>query len=242
MNTERIEQLIRQPSTLSSSEVNWLASFIDHTLLKPEATEEAVLKLCQEAKENAFFAVCIREKFVKLCVDSLNGSSVKVACVVGFPTGLEPTKEKVRETKSAIALGASEIDMVIQLQWLKERKLKDLGEDIASVVAAAQGNLVKVILETSELSREEILLAGGIAMAAGAHYLKTSTGFAKGGATEESVSLLKEIVGKNGYVKASGGVRDLATALKMIRCGASRIGTSSGLAILGGHGDQKSSY
>jgi len=242
ISDQKLEELIQRRVTLGVEEKKWLASYIDHTLLKNDAKEDAIIKLCQEAKENCFFAVCVREKFVNLCAQELKGSFVQVACVVGFPTGLEPTEEKVRETKSAIALGASEIDMVVQLQWLRERKLKLLGEDIKAVVAAAQGKIVKVILETSEITKEEILLASGIALAAGATFLKTSTGFAKGGATQESVKLLKEIVGEYGLVKASGGVRDLPTALRMIQSGASRIGTSSGVAILRGETSQKSTY
>lgn len=242
ISDQKIEKLNLGQEKLSAEETKWLASFIDHTLLKVDATEESILKLCQEAKENSFFAVCVREKFVSLAVDQLSGSSVKVACVVGFPSGLEATDEKVRETKSAIALGAAEIDMVVRLDWLRERRLPSFGDDIRAVVKAAQGQPVKVILETSEISNDEILIAGGIAMAAGATFLKTSTGFAKGGATEESVKILKSIVGQNGFVKASGGVRDLPTALKMILCGASRIGTSSGVAILRGENSQKSAY
>lgn len=211
-----------------------LAKYIDHTLLKPDAVAEAYKRLFQEAIEYQFFSVCIPPSFVSLAKRNLTSSGVKICTVVGFPHGLNNTATKVFETKQAIDQGAEEIDMVLNISSLKSGERNVVLDDIASVVRAANGRTVKVILETALLTLEEKILGCQISDTAGAHFVKTSTGFASGGATIEDVQLMRRTVPSRMQVKASGGIRDAATAIAMIEAGATRLGTSNGIAIVGG--------
>lgn len=212
-----------------------IASMIDHTLLKPEATEEMIEKLCNEAKENGFAAVCVNPFYVRKAKELLKGTGVKVATVVGFPLGANVKEVKAYETKKAIEDGAEEIDMVINIGALKNRDYETVKEDIKAVVEEARGKaIVKVIIETCLLTDEEKVSACELAKEAGAHYVKTSTGFNSSGATVEDVKLMKETVGESMKVKASGGIRDYKTAKAMVDAGASRLGTSSSLKIIQG--------
>ncbi|HRO66699.1 MAG TPA: deoxyribose-phosphate aldolase [Pseudobdellovibrionaceae bacterium] len=211
-----------------------IAKKIDHTFLKAEASEADIRKLCAEAKEHGFFAVCVNTRFVSLCAEELKGSSVKIAAVVGFPLGAMDTQAKAFETSRAVQMGASEIDMVLQIGALKEGRRDLVADDIKAVVKAAGSAKVKVILETSLLNEAEKKLACEISKEQGAAFVKTSTGFGGGGATVEDVKLMKSVVGNACEVKASGGVRDLAAARAMIEAGATRLGTSSGVAIIQG--------
>lgn len=209
-----------------------IASYIDHTLLKPEATEEQVMKLCVEAREYGFASVCINPSFVELAASMLQTSKAKVCTVVGFPLGANTTAIKAEETRQAIRDGAEEIDMVINIGALKSGDAKRVEDDIRAVVEAAEGKLVKVIIEACLLNREEKILACQLSEKAGAHFVKTSTGFSTGGATAEDVALMKEVVGDRLGVKASGGIRDLAAAERMIEAGATRIGSSNSVVIV----------
>lgn len=219
-----------------------IAQFIDHTLLKPEANSEQIVKLCNEAKEYGFFSVCVNSSFVPLCVKQLQGSKVKIASVVGFPLGAMDVESKAFETAMAIKNGASEIDMVLHIGNLKDKNYDYVRNDIRRVVEAAKGHIVKVIFETCLLSDEEKKMACQLSLEAGAHFVKTSTGFSTGGATVEDVSLMKKIVEDKAQVKASGGVRDYDTAVAMIKAGATRLGTSSGVSIVKGLAATKGSY
>jgi len=221
-----------EAGSLTKKEIQWLAALIDHTLLKPGTTEDQLKNLCEEAKEYSFGAVCVTPENVKFCVNQLKGTSVKVAAVAGFPQGSVDTKAKVADVELAISSGAQEIDMVIHLARVKARKWRGVYLDIRKVVQAAGPFPVKVILETCLLSDEEKWMASSLAMAAGAAFLKTSTGFSTGGATLADVSLLRSAAGPKKGVKASGGVRTTLDALKMVQAGANRIGTSNGVAIL----------
>jgi deoxyribose-phosphate aldolase len=215
-----------------------LAALIDHTLLKPEATEEEVVKLCAEAREYHFCSVCVNTSWVSRCRDLLRGSGVKVCCVVGFPLGAMDSRSKAYETREAIANGADEIDMVVNIGALKSKDYAAVEKDIRSVVQAARTKVTKVILETGLLTDEEKVIACQLAKKANATFVKTSTGFVKGSiATAEDIALMRRTVGPRMGVKASGGVRSLADAQKMIAAGATRIGASSGVAIVtGGEG------
>ncbi len=215
-----------------------LNKYIDHTLLKPEAQSAQIEKLCKEAREHHFFSVCVNTSYVKQCAELLKGSDVKVCCVVGFPLGAMDTASKAFETRTAIANGAGEIDMVVQIGALKDRRLDYVRDDIKAVVQAAAGVKVKVIIETSLISDEEKVLACKAALDAGAHFVKTSTGFAGGGATVEDVKLMKSVVGDKMEVKASGGVKNAEQALALIQAGATRLGTSSGVALVQGQQSQ----
>lgn len=210
-----------------------LNRYIDHTILRADATRDDVRKLCGEAKEHRFYAVCVNTCYVALCSELLAGTDVAVAAVVGFPLGAAHTAAKVAETRIAVAEGAAEVDMVLAIGALKEGRLEYVREDIEAVVqeAAKRGAIVKVILETCLLTDEEIAVACRLAMEAGAAFVKTSTGFSTGGATAAHVALMKSIVGDTMQVKASGGIRDRAKALEMIRAGADRIGASASVAI-----------
>jgi deoxyribose-phosphate aldolase len=211
-----------------------LAKYIDHTLLKPEAASAAYKQLFAEALEYQFFSVCIPPSMVSLAKRALAGSSVKICTVVGFPHGLNLVATKVFETKLAIDQGADEIDMVINISALKSGDKTLVADDIASVVRAANGKTVKVILETGLLTLEEKIIGCQLSESSGAHFVKTSTGFAGSGATLEDVQLMRKTVGPRVQVKASGGIKDATTALKMIEAGATRLGTSSGIAIITG--------
>jgi len=211
-----------------------LAKYIDHTLLKPDATEKDLVKLCEEAREHKFFSVCINACNIEKAKELLKGTDTKVCTVVGFPLGQMTTEAKSFETKEAVFLGAEEIDMVINIGKLKDMDYEYVLEDIRSVVLAASGQLTKVIIETCLLTDEEKIKACQIAQDAGADFVKTSTGFSKGGATKEDIALMRKTVGKEMGVKASGGIRTLEDALAMIENGATRLGCSAGIAILSG--------
>jgi len=211
-----------------------LAATIDHTLLKPEARPEQVRALCLEAIERKFCAVCVNGAHVAEAAELLNGGGVQLAAVVGFPLGAMTTAAKAYETRLAVEEGASEIDMALAVGWLKAGQHRRVYEDVLAVVGAAGADVpVKVILETCLLSDDEKIVAGLLSRFAGAAFLKTSTGFGSGGATEADVALLRAVVGDAAGVKASGGVKTFADALRMLKAGANRIGTSSGAAILG---------
>ncbi len=222
-------------STVQSG-MDWrsVARAIDHTLLKPEATREAIAKVCQEARQYEFCAVCVQPSQVALIHRLLQGSAVKTASVVGFPQGATLTSVKRFEAAAVVRLGAQEVDMVINLGALKSGDRDTVRTDIRAVaeVAHAGGALLKVIIETSLLTREEKVLACELAVAAGADFVKTSTGFAGGGATVEDVALMRSVVGANIGVKASGGIRTGADAIAMLKAGASRLGTSGSVAIV----------
>jgi len=209
-----------------------MARYIDHTLLKPEATRSEVVRLCREAIENGFYSVCINPSYVQTAALELQGSDVRVCAVVGFPLGATTTAVKAFEASEAVKNGAAEIDMVIHIGALKSGEEKYVFDDIAAVVGAAEGTIVKVIIETGLLTNEEKILACRLAKEAGAHFVKTSTGFGPGGATIGDIQLMRETVGQQVGIKASGGVRTAEAARQMIEAGASRIGTSSGLVII----------
>lgn len=211
-----------------------IARLVDHTLLKPSATQEEVAKLCEEAKVFCFASVCLNPSYVPLAAKLLKGSGVKVCTVVGFPLGSTTPVVKSIETRDAIASGADEVDMVINVGALKSGNHAQVLEDIQAVREAARGKILKVILETAYLTREEKLQACRLAKQAGADFVKTSTGFGPGGATVEDIQLMREAVGPIMGVKAAGGIRDEATARAMIQAGATRLGTSASVAIVTG--------
>ncbi|MBQ7492513.1 MAG: deoxyribose-phosphate aldolase [Clostridia bacterium] len=210
-----------------------IASYIDHTLLKPEATAGQIDKLCAEAAEYHFASVCVNPWFVPRCVKNLKGAGVKVCTVIGFPLGATTTETKVFEALQAIRSGAEEIDMVINISALKSGSFQAVEQEIQALAAAAEGSAkLKVIIETCLLTEEEKIRACQIAKRAGADFVKTSTGFSTGGASTEDVALMRKTVGPEMGVKASGGIRDYATARAMIKAGATRIGASAGVAIV----------
>ncbi|WP_026906233.1 deoxyribose-phosphate aldolase [Paucisalibacillus globulus] len=212
-----------------------IAKYIDHTLLKPDATKEGILKIVEEAKEYEFASVCVNPHWVPLCYEHLKGTSVKVCTVIGFPLGATSTASKVFETKQAISDGATEVDMVINIGELKSGNDEFVKQDIQAVVEAAKGQaLTKVIIETSLLTEDEKVKACLLAKEAGADFVKTSTGFSGGGATVEDIALMRKTVGPDLGVKASGGVRDLEQTKAVIEAGATRVGASSGVAIVNG--------
>ncbi len=210
--------------------------FIDHTLLKPQATKEDIEKLCREAMEYKFAAVCVNSYYVKQCVALLQNTDVKVCTVVGFPLGASTLETKRFEALKAMTEGAREIDMVLNISALKSNEEAYVFEDIKSLVDLChkQGSLLKVILETCLLSDAEKIKACELAVMAKADFVKTSTGFSTGGATVEDIKLMRNAVGPMMGVKASGGIRDFATAKAMIDAGATRLGTSSGIEIVKG--------
>lgn len=211
-----------------------IAQFIDHTLLKPEATREEVLKLCEEAKKYGFATVCVNSINVGTAARALHGSNVLAIAVVGFPLGAGIPSAKAFETREAVRCGAKEIDTVINIGALKSKDYALVQKDIEIVVQAAKPWPVKVILETSQLTNEEKIIGCALSKAAGAAFVKTSTGFSTGGATAEDVALMRKIVGDDVGVKASGGVRSTEDAMKMIQAGANRIGASASIAIVTG--------
>jgi deoxyribose-phosphate aldolase len=211
-----------------------IAARIDHTLLKPTATSDQVRELCAEAREHQFASVCINPGFVALAAELLRGSPVKVCTVVGFPLGATTSFTKEAETKEAVANGADEIDMVINIGALKNGEDHLVEEDMAAVVRASSGRVTKSIFETALLSDDEVIRACRMAKRAGLDYVKTSTGFGPGGATVHHVALMRKTVGRSMGVKASGGVRDLEGAREMIRAGATRIGASASVKIVMG--------
>ena len=211
-----------------------LNKYIDHTLLKPDAQQEQIEKLIEEAKAYDFASVCVNPTWVNFAAEGLRDSDVKVCTVIGFPLGATTSAVKAFETKDAIANGADEVDMVINIGALKSRNLKLVEDDIKAVVEASGRKLVKVIIETCLLTDEEKVEACQLAKLAGADFVKTSTGFSTGGATIEDIELMREAVGPTMGVKASGGARTLEAAQAFIKAGATRIGTSSGVAIMKG--------
>lgn len=206
--------------------------YIDHTLLKPTATEKEIMNLCKEAIEYKFYSVCVNSCYVRLAKELTKNSSVKVCSVVGFPLGASSTKAKVFEAAQAIEDGAQEIDMVINMGLLKSQNYLAVLKDITDVKVAIGKIPLKVILEISELSKNEIIKASEICLDAKADFVKTSTGFSKSGATLTAVRIIKKTIKEQAKIKASGGIRDYETALKYVEAGADRLGTSSGIAIM----------
>jgi deoxyribose-phosphate aldolase len=211
-----------------------IASFIDHTLLKPEATQAQIAQLCEEAREYGFAAVCVNPTNVKLAAKLLKNSSVAVCTVVGFPLGATLPEVKAYEAQQAINHGATEIDMVINIGALKSEDHELVEQDIAAVTHTCHDNgaICKVIIEAALLTAEEKVTACQLAKKVDADYVKTSTGFGPGGATVEDVALMRRVVGSSMGIKAAGGIRALETAREMIEAGATRIGTSSGVKIV----------
>ncbi|MBU3199155.1 deoxyribose-phosphate aldolase [Clostridium estertheticum] len=210
-----------------------IATIIDHTELKPDATKEQILQLIKEAKTNKFSSVCVNPKWTKEASLGLKDSGVSVCVVIGFPLGANTTETKAFETSDAIKNGATEVDMVISIGELKDKNYTYVENDIKAVVEVAKGKaLVKVIIETCLLTKDEKIKACELAKKAGADFVKTSTGFSKGGATVEDVKLMRETVGTEMGVKASGGIHTKEEATQMINAGANRIGTSSGISII----------
>ena len=216
--------------------------FIDHTILKAAATKEDVKKLCDEAKKYGFYSVCVNGANVEYAFNQVKDSDVKVAAVVGFPLGAMATDVKVFEAKKAIEDGASEIVMVINVGALKDRNYDCVENEIRKIKEAIGNNILKVIIETCYLTDEEKVKACELSVNANADFVKTSTGFGTGGATFEDVELMKKTVGDKAQVKASGGVKDFETAKKYIELGATRLGTSSGIAIVTGMESGKTGY
>lgn len=214
---------------------------IDHTLLKAEASQDQIKKLCQEAKTHDFFSVCVQPTWISLCKEELAGSGVKIATVIGFPLGANTTETKVFEAKDAIEKGADEIDMVINIGALKSGQDQLVEDEIRAIKEAIGDHILKVIIETCLLTEDEKIRACQLTLKAGGDYVKTSTGFSTGGAKLEDVKLMKDQVKDRAKVKASGGIRDFATAKKMLEAGAERLGVSAGIAIVEGGKNAESS-
>ncbi|MBP3512906.1 MAG: deoxyribose-phosphate aldolase [Elusimicrobiaceae bacterium] len=210
------------------------AKLIDHTILKPVASKEDVRRICDEAKQHGFFSVCINPYWVAYAKELLKGTDVKVCTVIGFPLGANTTAVKAYETEDALKNGADEIDMVINLGALKSGDYDTVLSDIAAVRKACEGHILKVIIETSQLTEEEKVKTCELAAKAGADFVKTSTGFTGGGATAADVALMRKSVPANMQVKASGGVRSREDFDAMVAAGATRIGASSGVKIIEG--------
>ena len=224
-------------SGVAPGDTRGLAKAIDHTLLKPTATRADIVRVCTEAAEHQFASVCVNTTWIKLVAELLRGTPVMPICVVGFPLGAASTDSKAYETRRAIADGAEEIDMVINIGHLKGGDHDAVFDDIRAVVEAASGRPVKVILECTMLERDEKVAGCVLSRAAGAAFVKTSTGFGGGGATAEDIALMRAVVGPDMGVKASGGVRSAADAQKMLSAGATRLGASASVAIVtGGRG------
>ena len=211
-----------------------LNKYIDHTLLKPDASQEQIMNLIEEATEHDFASVCVNPTWVAFAAQALKGTDVKVCTVIGFPLGANTPEVKAFEAEDAIQNGADEIDMVINIGALKSQDYELVEKDIRAVVEAAKGTLVKVIIETCLLTEDEKVKSCQIAQKAGADFVKTSTGFSTGGATVTDVALMRKTVGPDMGVKASGGARSYEDALAFIKAGATRIGASSGVAIMEG--------
>ena len=210
-----------------------ISKYIDHTILKPDATSEEVKKVCSEAKEYNFASVCINPFYAKLVSSELRGTEVKTCVVIGFPLGANTKEVKAFEASNAVANGAQEVDMVINIASLKDKKYDVVEDDIKSVVDSVKGKaLVKVIIECCLLTKEEIVMACKLSLKAGTDFVKTSTGFSTSGAKVEDVKLMRDTVGKNIGVKAAGGIRDFKTTMGMINAGANRIGASAGIVIV----------
>ncbi len=217
-----------------------LAKYVDHTLLKPAASRDQVKKICDEAKANKFASVCVNPNYIEFVAQQLEGSGVAPCVVIGFPLGATTPEVKAAETATVVALGAKEVDMVVNIGAIKSGDWQLVKRDIEAVTAAARGKaLVKTIIETCLLTDEEKVKVCTVAKLAGADFVKTSTGFSTGGATVEDVRLMRQTVGPNIGVKASGGVKDYASAVEMIKAGATRLGTSSGVKIVTGDVDEE---
>jgi deoxyribose-phosphate aldolase len=218
-----------------------LAKYIDHTLLKPDATSAQIKQLCEEANSYSFYSVCVNSSWVPLCNELLENSAVKITAVVGFPLGASASEVKAYEAAWAVEQGANEIDMVLPVGLLLEENLQAVEEDIARVVTTVKDKaIVKVIFETGMLNDEQKIQACQCSERAGAHFVKTSTGFGPGGATVQDIQLMRKHVSDKLSVKASGGIRDTETALAMIEAGASRLGLSAGVTIMKGQQSQSS--
>ena len=209
-----------------------LNKFIDHTLLKPTATNQDIVNLCNEAITYGFFSVCVNSCHVTLAKSCLKQSHVNVCSVIGFPLGAMSTQAKVYEAKTALQDGANEIDMVINLGLLKSSDFNGVCKDIESVKSIMPNTILKVIVETCYLDKKELIKASELVLKSGADFIKTSTGFGTGGATIEAVEIMKAVVGNKIKIKASGGIKDAKTALEYINMGVDRLGTSSGIAIV----------
>lgn len=209
-----------------------IAKYIDHTMLKPEATKETIIRYCEEAKTYGFASVCVNSYYVPLVKKTLAGSQVETCCVVGFPLGAMLTEAKAFEAKAAVAAGADEVDMVINIGAVKDGDDAAVLADIKAVRAACTGKVLKVILETCLLTKEEIAHACELCVEAGADFVKTSTGFSTGGAKVEDVALMRKTVGSRAKVKASGGIRTPEQAKAMLDAGADRIGAGNGVVLL----------
>jgi len=245
-NNQVADSIIQQPSigekqsnSVSEKEIEnikpeQLARYIDHTLLKPDALESDIIKICKEALEYNFASVCVNPSWVETAYNLLKNSQVKVCTVIGFPLGATYPSIKAIEAREAIERGAGEIDMVLNIGYLKSKKYNEVYEDIKEVKKACGNTLLKVILETCLLDSDEKIRACELSKKAGADFVKTSTGFSVSGATAEDVALMRRIVGDSLGVKASGGVRDYDGAIKMIKAGANRLGASASVAILKG--------
>lgn len=210
------------------------SKYIDHTLLKQDATQAQIITLCDEAKQYDFMSVCVNPGFVALAAEQLKGTDVDVCTVIGFPLGASTSATKVFETKDAIANGATEIDMVINVSDLKDKAFDKIEAEIKAIKEATGNLVLKVILETCLLTKDEIVKASELSKAAGADFVKTSTGFSTGGATVEDVALMRQTVGDTMGVKASGGIRSREDFDAMVKAGATRIGASAGIAIIEG--------
>ena len=209
-----------------------IAKMIDHTMLKADATKDTILRYCEEAKDNGFASVCVNSSYVALVAKALQGSGVHTCTVVGFPLGAMSTKAKAFEAKQAVEDGACEVDMVLHIGVLKDKDYLYVKEDIRAVVMASKPALVKVILETCLLNKEEIRIASALSEEAGADFIKTSTGFSTGGATVEDIRIMKESVSPKMKLKASGGIRSREFAEELIAAGADRLGVGNGLLLL----------
>lgn len=209
-----------------------IAKYIDHTMLKADTKKETIVRYCKEAKENGFASVCVNSCFVPLVKQELSGSDVKTCCVVGFPLGAMLTEAKAYEAKLSVEEGADEVDMVINVSAMKDKDYDYVLNDIKAVKEACNGRVLKVILETCLLTKDEIVKACELSVEAGADFVKTSTGFSTGGATVEDVALMKKTVGDRALVKASGGIRTPEEAKAMIEAGADRIGAGNGVILL----------
>ena len=220
-----------------------LNKYIDHTLLKATATKAAIITLCKEAMDNTFFSVCVNSCYVSLAKAELKNSTVNVCSVIGFPLGAMSTMAKVEETKQALKEGADEVDMVLNIGFIKSGDFDAVYQDIKAVKQTIPNNILKVILETCYLEDHEITKASELAIKAGADFIKTSTGFGTGGATVHAVTLMKNAIGNgNTKIKASGGIRDTTTAMQYIALGVERIGTSNGIAIITGNASAENKY
>jgi deoxyribose-phosphate aldolase len=217
-----------------------LNTYIDHTLLKATATTSDIIKLCQEAITYKFFSVCVNSCYVSLAAEHLKNSNVKVCSVIGFPLGAMSTKAKVSEAKEALKNGAEEIDMVMNIGFLKSKDFESVWKDIEAVKSIMPNNTLKVILETCYLESDEIIKASELAIKGGADFIKTSTGFGSRGASLQDVKLMKSVAKSSTKIKASGGIKDAKTALEYINLGAERLGTSSGIAIINGEASNSS--